>query len=79
MQREKLYNLHSKAYFNCAVFVFKENKTPHVIKIATKSTILSRFSGRLIVRFIAIKSSIFLKIAINHPNRGDFEDMGLCD
>ncbi len=27
MQREKLYNLHSKAYFNCVIFVFKESKT----------------------------------------------------
>jgi len=28
--------------------------TTHVIEIAAKPTILSRFSGRLIVRFIAI-------------------------
>ena len=27
MQREKLYNLHSKAYFNCIIFVFEESKT----------------------------------------------------
>ena len=26
MQREKLYNLQSKAYFNCVVFVFKKRK-----------------------------------------------------
>ena len=27
MQREKLYNLQSKPYFNCEVFVFRESKT----------------------------------------------------
>ena len=27
MQREKLYNPHSKAYFNCVVSVSKESKT----------------------------------------------------
>ena len=27
MQRENLYNPHSKTYFNCIVFVFKESKT----------------------------------------------------
>ncbi len=27
MQREKFYNPHSKAYFNCIIFVFRESKT----------------------------------------------------
>ncbi len=27
MQSEKLYNPHSKAYFNCIIFVFRESKT----------------------------------------------------
>jgi hypothetical protein len=27
MQRETLYNLHNKSYFNCVIFVFEESKT----------------------------------------------------
>jgi len=28
MQREKLYNLHNKAYFNCEMFVYEKKQNP---------------------------------------------------
>jgi hypothetical protein len=47
-------------------------ESPHVIKIAKKSPILSRSSSRLIVRFIAIKSTnlaIFVDIFLDFRNK----------
>jgi hypothetical protein len=51
VSRDSGINLHSTKYRR--LLSFRDHIT-HVMKIARKSTILSRFSGRLIVRLIAI-------------------------
>ncbi len=44
MQREKLYNLHRKTYFNYVLFVFKKSKTVYDQFLRLRKLIAQNFA-----------------------------------